>query len=412
MTGCCAVAYRPHRLPRQRPFVGHRATDVRRAFPVGLCMTRVIRTLSTLLAVLMVVAVYSAVPSGTAPAPTEAPTGFDNLTNGFFTQAVFDADRAVFEERDTIEGGLGPVYNAQSCAECHQSPVTGAISQVMELRSATYRNGVYTDHPGGSLINDRAIDAAIGEHVFDGENVQTFRTSLNTLGDGFVESIADATLRALSAGQPVGMQGLVISVPIVERPGAFAIGRFGWKNQNASLLSFSGDAYLNEQGITNRLFPTENTSNGDSVALYDNVPDPEDTDNDIDAFARFMRATKAPPRDPILSGTADAMAGLGHLRLDRLQHLPRAHHRDRAARNGGRRRRVHRAGGARQQDHPSVQRLPAARRRHGRRHRPERRHGVDEQAPDAAALGLQAPHEIHARRQVSSGPRRHPAARE
>jgi CxxC motif-containing protein (DUF1111 family) len=29
------------------------------------------------------------------------------------------------------------------------------------------------------------------------------------------------------------------------------IGRFGWKAQHASLVSFAGDAYLNEMGITN-----------------------------------------------------------------------------------------------------------------------------------------------------------------
>src|SRR5882724_13483100 len=69
------------------------------------------------------------------PSATEAPTGFDNVTNGFTTQEQFDADRATFEERDDISKGLGPVYNAQSCGECHQSPVTGAGSQVAELRA-------------------------------------------------------------------------------------------------------------------------------------------------------------------------------------------------------------------------------------------------------------------------------------
>ena len=44
------------------------------------------------------------------------------------------------------------------------------------------------------------------------------------------------------------------------------------------------------------MFPTENTSEGDSVAAFDHVADPEDTDNDIEAFAEFMRATTAPPR--------------------------------------------------------------------------------------------------------------------
>src|SRR5712692_6283433 len=71
-------------------------------------------------------------------AATEAPRGFDNVPNGFVTQAVFDADKLVFEERDDIAKGLGPVYNTQSCTECHQNPVTGAISQVTELRAGHF----------------------------------------------------------------------------------------------------------------------------------------------------------------------------------------------------------------------------------------------------------------------------------
>src|SRR5262249_29108053 len=98
-------------------------------------------------------------------AVTEAPTGFDNLTNGFVTQAQFDADKTTFEERDDIAKGLGPVYNAQSCAECHQNPVTGAISQITELRAGHFDGVNFIDHPGGSLINDRAINAAIQERV-------------------------------------------------------------------------------------------------------------------------------------------------------------------------------------------------------------------------------------------------------
>ncbi|HEY6213468.1 MAG TPA: hypothetical protein VIW45_14350, partial [Vicinamibacterales bacterium] len=82
---------------------------------------------------------------------TEAPAGFDNLTNGMVSQAQFDADRATFEERDQIGDGLGPVYNAQSCAECHQSPVTGAGSQISELRAGHLDgSGNFVDAPGGS----------------------------------------------------------------------------------------------------------------------------------------------------------------------------------------------------------------------------------------------------------------------
>jgi CxxC motif-containing protein (DUF1111 family) len=246
--------------------------------------------------------------------PTEAPAGFDNKTNGFVTQAVFDADRKTFEERDDNAKGLGPVYNAQSCAECHQNPVTGAGSQVAELR-AGHRDGSgnFVDAPGGSLINDRAIDPSIQERVPGSENIRTLRMSTNTLGMGFVEAINSNTLAAIANAQPGQSNGLingqVIQVPVLESPRSVRVGRFGWKNQNSSLLSFAADAYLNEMGITNRLVATENTSMGNSVAAFDTVPDPEDLDNDIDAFAEFIRATKVPPRDGALAATADAKAG-------------------------------------------------------------------------------------------------------
>jgi CxxC motif-containing protein (DUF1111 family) len=249
-------------------------------------------------------------------AATEAPAGFDDLTNGMVSQAQFDLDREVFEEFETIDDGLGPVYNAQACRECHQNPVTGATSQVTEVRVARFDGFFYTDRPGGSLINDRAINAKIQERVAGEDNVQTFRTSLNTLGDGFVEAIADATFTTIRNSQPSGLKGTIINVPVLESPGVTRVGRFGWKNQHASLLSFSADAYLNEMGITSPLQPTENTSNGASVAAFDTVPDPEEAPTatepfgpDVEIFARFMRASKVPPRDTQVAATADSVAG-------------------------------------------------------------------------------------------------------
>jgi CxxC motif-containing protein (DUF1111 family) len=249
------------------------------------------------------------VPSAVLQSASEAPTGFDNLTNGFTTQAVFDTDREVFEEREGLDDGLGPVYNAQSCAECHQNPVTGAISQITELRAGDFNGTNFVDHPGGSLINDRATNADFQERVLGGNDVRTFRTSLNTLGDGFVEAINSNTIIAISNAQPAAMRGTVIQVPVNEANNALRVARFGWKNQHASLESFSADAYLNEMGITSPLQPSENTSNGRSLAAFDEVPDPEDDGEDVEIFARFMRATKAPPRDAALAATVEARAG-------------------------------------------------------------------------------------------------------
>ena len=249
---------------------------------------------------------------------THAPAGFDNKTNGAVDQETFDKSREVFEEREEIADGLGPVYNAQSCAECHQTPVTGAISQVNELRAGTTRHkffspSIFTDAPGGSLINDRALSAVIQETVNPAQNTRTFRTSLNTLGDGFVEAIADSDLIWLVHQQTRKthgrIAGMVVKVPVLESPGVFRVGRFGWKNQHASLVSFSADAYLNEMGITNPLLPSENTSLGRSVAEFDTVADPEDDGEDVRVFAQFMRSTTVPPHDEKLDSTPEAAAG-------------------------------------------------------------------------------------------------------
>jgi CxxC motif-containing protein (DUF1111 family) len=102
----------------------------------------------------------------------------------------------------------------------------------------------------------------------------------------------------------------VIAVPVLEAPGNTRTGRFGWKNQQASLLSFAADAYVNEMGITSPLQPTENTSTGNSVAAFDTVADPEDSGADIAFFASFMRSLKAPSRDTALAATASAQTGL------------------------------------------------------------------------------------------------------
>ena len=102
--------------------------------------------------------------------------------------------------------------------------------------------------------------------------------------------------------------GQVLRVPVVEAPGETRVARFGWKNQQASLLSFSGDAYINEMGITSRLFPDEITKLCNTADEPNNKPGPDGLE-DIDKFTRFMRATKAPPRDRVRAETRPARKG-------------------------------------------------------------------------------------------------------
>ena len=62
-------------------------------------------------------------------------------------------------------------------------------------------------------------------------------------------------------------------------------------------------------GITTPLQPTENNANGNSVAHYDKLPDPEDDGEDLTTFAMFIRSTMAPARDETLSRDPDAQRG-------------------------------------------------------------------------------------------------------
>ncbi len=278
------------------------------------------RSLKISIGLFLVAVLIAAVAVATSGlAPSEAPSGFDGLTNGMVDQTTHDFDAGQFNEVEQIDDGLGPLYNAQSCGECHQNPTTGAISQVTELRAGHNVAGHFVAPTvlaadgsvltvGRSLINDRATCPEIQERVPDTETIHTFRTSLNTLGDGFVEAVPDETFVEIAARQSGGIQGQVIYVDVLEAPGTKRVGRFGWKNQHATLLSFAADAYLNEMGFTNRLAANEVVDRCNTVPqLNDKVG----TDGlfDIDHFARFMRASKAPPRDERLARKLDARLG-------------------------------------------------------------------------------------------------------
>jgi CxxC motif-containing protein (DUF1111 family) len=276
--------------------------------------------------------------AGVAQQPaTEAPAGFDTPTlaqnpgsqsknNGIVEPPgdTYALDQQAYEQVHDVNSGLGPVYNGRACAECHQNPVSGGASQFIELRVGHRdANGDFVNPTvpindgadtitGRSIIDDRAVLPEAQEHIPAGENIRALRAALNTLGDGFVEAIDDNTLLAIAQHQADVADGRIhgeaIQVPVLEAPGQTRVGRFGWKDQHSTLLSFVADAYLNEMGVTNRLRPKDTTTVGKVTSDPEDVPDNLGL-ADIDHFAQFVRGTKVPPRDAKLAATADAQAG-------------------------------------------------------------------------------------------------------
>jgi CxxC motif-containing protein (DUF1111 family) len=269
-----------------------------------------------------------------AKSATEAPAGFNtpsfngaqSVSNGIVEPPgdTFARDQEVYEQNHSVETGLGPVYNATACVSCHENPNSGGASQFTELRVGHKdENGNFVNPTifindgkntitGRSIVNDRAIGPEAQEHIPAAENIRALRAALNTLGDGFVEAIDDRTLIAIAERQPElsegRVHGEVVQAPIFEAPGQTRVGRFGWKDQHSSLLSFIGDAYLNEMGVTNRLRPTDVTT------VLKTTKDPEDLPDDlgladIDHFAQFIRGTMVPPRDAALAATPAAIRG-------------------------------------------------------------------------------------------------------
>src|SRR5688572_19921181 len=85
------------------------------------------------------------------------------------------------------------------------------------------------------------------------------RAPIPLFGAGLVEAIPDDVLLALEDPFDRDRDGVSGRAAVVLdlASGRRRVGRFGWKAQHATLLAFGADAYRNEMGITNELFPEE-----------------------------------------------------------------------------------------------------------------------------------------------------------
>lgn len=218
--------------------------------------------------------------------------------------ASFTLGLQEFSNVEGPEDGLGPIFNGTSCAQCHSVPGTGGSSTTTVTRFGRVVNGQFDPltEKGGSLLQRFAIDPAVQEVIPPEANIIANRLSTPLFGAGLIEAIPDATIQAGARQQkPDGVRGRAAIIDDIAS-GTQRVGRFGWKAQQATLTSFAGDAYVNEMGITNRLFPVENAPNGNRALLaqFDKFADPEDPADpvtgraDIDSLADFMRLLAAP----------------------------------------------------------------------------------------------------------------------
>ena len=217
----------------------------------------------------------------------------------------FKRGRAVFTRVFTPETGLGPLFNADSCGECHEERTVGGVGDETEIHATALQADGFCDPlagEGGPVFQQQvtpALKAALGidsEPVPPSTTARGTRTTPDVFGFGLLDLVPDAEILALA--DPDDRNGDGIS----GRPNRFfdgRIGRFGRKALVPSLAEFNEGALVAEQGVTTQRIPDEGTIGGQAIPPgVDPLPEPEIDARgvaDLNAFVRFL-APPAPAR--------------------------------------------------------------------------------------------------------------------
>ncbi|HTE55674.1 MAG TPA: di-heme oxidoredictase family protein [Kofleriaceae bacterium] len=226
--------------------------------------------------------------------------------------AAFAEARDAFIAEEEIDEGLGPIFNERGCGTCHTTTVVGGSGDQIERRFGRFQsNGTFfgfdvapENHGGtlrqlmtnGTFVNGTTtctIPLEVEPATATVKNVGRRTTAL--FGLGLMDSMPDAVFPQVQATQPASVRGIAQSVAIVlpdvrdpnQRIGSQRVGRFGWKGLVPSLLVFSGDAYLNEMGIT-----TQSCVQGQSILAFAN----ENFPNNVAPAAGCNGGDLAPPQ--------------------------------------------------------------------------------------------------------------------
>jgi CxxC motif-containing protein (DUF1111 family) len=244
------------------------------------------------------------------PSCTELPAPGDPIRG--LTRAQRDQfvrGRLVFNRTFTPESGLGPLFNADACGECHEAPVTGGVGDEVELHATAVLADGFCDplvELGGPVFQQEvtpALKAAMGidSEPVPSHAVQGRRTTPDVLGFGLLDAVPDAAILAHADPDDRDHDG------ISGRPNRFFDGRLGRLGRKAlvpSLAEFNEGAFQIEQGVTTPRVPDEGTVGGKPIpAGVDPLPEPELAAADValtHAFVRFL----APPAPLKLSGEA------------------------------------------------------------------------------------------------------------
>ncbi|HEY0476024.1 MAG TPA: di-heme oxidoredictase family protein [Kofleriaceae bacterium] len=263
------------------------------------------------------------------------------------SDADFNAARDNFNLVETIDDGVGPVFNEVACGRCHTNGTTGGAGEQIERRFGRVTNGIFNDltNEGGSLRqlqtlgsfanNGQTCNVPLEREPADANVRNVGRLTTPLFGLGLVDAMPDSFFTQLANAEPANVRGIVKTAAVLlpnpadpsQNIGTVRVARFGWKADISNLPTFAADAYKNEMGITTQhcfagrsitAFATESAPNGVAmpVGCDDRAPAapagvPAGTDDaigvcasgqtelqaDVANFIAFMTFLAPPERD-------------------------------------------------------------------------------------------------------------------
>jgi len=226
-----------------------------------------------------------------------------------------------FARRFAVVDGLGPVFVATSCEQCHVGDGKGHPTFNL-LRYGSYGGGGFDPliSLGGRRLHQRTIPGYPPEEVpAEATGVATFNPPAVT-GLGFLDAVDDSTLVALADSVDFDGDGIsgrlqlhapselietVIALESVGSadPGArgtlvngMYIGRFGKKAGAVNLLQQTVAAYQQDIGITSDLLPEDLFNPRAGSRASDGVADPEVSSSTVANVVFYLKTLRAPSR--------------------------------------------------------------------------------------------------------------------
>jgi CxxC motif-containing protein (DUF1111 family) len=234
--------------------------------------------------------------------------------------ARFNEGRGRFLATETVETGLGPVFNDRSCVACHSIPTTAGSGKSEATFVTRFgrvglqesdRFGLQTPsmpfnallNLGGPTIQRRSVAEDLPDCRLAGEVVPREATTVGPrqpsplFGLGLIQAIPEATILSRADPTDANRDG------IAGRPNTSngLLGRFGWKASVATVYDFVALAMINEIGITSPLYPNELSPQGRPIPPgCKRTADIDDADGSrLGSITAYLTFLSPPARGPI-----------------------------------------------------------------------------------------------------------------